>query len=405
MRQFGILADDLTGSMDTGLQFLYTGLPVVVHLRPGQVGAGTIPVLDTESRHDDSKAASARARRAARLLEGRVIYKKIDSTLRGNIGPELEAVIDELHLDKALVCPAFPAGGRTMRDGHLLVRGLPLRGTDFAADPLCPPTDHVPSLLQDQCQRAVGHVGLDTVAQGVEALLAELGKQPGEIVVVDAGSDTHLGVIASAAAQLGPSCVSCGSAGLAQALSAGLGCASSPKAPSRARGPQGPVLVVAGSRREETARQIEMALSGVEAWLVEIDPQDLTGSLPRAVAMASQRLASGLDTIVTPAFRPYIPHQEDAVARHLGEVAARLATSRALSGLVLTGGAVAFSVCRALGIARIEIETELAPGVPSGKVLGGSLDGLRLVTKAGGFGDADTLVVGIQYLRGGDTDE
>ena len=97
--------------------------------------------------------------------------------------------------------------------------------------------------------------------------------------------------------------------------------------------------------------------------------------------------------------------REDAMARHLGMVATSLATSHVLSGLVLTGGLVAFSVCRALGIGSSVIEAELAPGIPCGRVRGGEMDGVRLVTKAGGFGDAGALVRAIRYLRGDDIDD
>jgi uncharacterized protein YgbK (DUF1537 family) len=218
--------------------------------------------------------------------------------------------------------------------------------------------------------------------------------------VVDAASDEHLSIIAQTAAKLGTGCVSCGSAGLAQALPVAFGCASGHRSSYPVCGMGWPVLIVVGSRREATVRQIEVALSTLAASLVEIDPLDLNTTTQRAFGSASRYLAEGINAIVTPAFRPYIPHKSDAVAKCLGEVAAGAAISQPISGLILTGGSVAFSVCSALGIETIEIETELAPGIPSGRVLGGKWDGLRLVTKAGGFGEQDILPRAIEYLRG-----
>jgi len=159
--------------------------------------------------------------------------------------------------------------------------------------------------------------------------------------------------------------------------------------------------VVAGSRRAATTRQIEVALSTLGSGLVEIDPLWLEGAMRQALSAAGRHLDDGRDVIVTIALAPYLPEESQAVAAALGSLAAEVAKGRPLSGLVLTGGAIAFATCQALGIVTLEIEGEVAPGIPAGVVVGGEREGMRLVTKAGGFGEEDALLKAIEYLRGG----
>jgi len=406
MLQFGVIADDLTGAMDTGLQFAQLGLRTIVYLEPARVDIDAVPVLDTESRDVAFDLAYAKVRDSARRLKGRVVYKKIDSTLRGNIGWEVDAVMDELDLSLALVSPAFPANGRTTRDGYLLVRGVRLRQTDFAADPLCPPTDHIPSLLQRQSNRSVRHIGVEVVEQGAEALLDDIRQGLGQILVVDAVSDTHLSTIARAIESLGESCLACGSAGLAQALPEAFHLEPTQRPPGAVSEMVDlPVLVVAGSLRQATRTQIEKAVSLAGAALIEIDPTDLEAGTKRALVSARRHLADGTDVIVTPSFRPCVADKTQAVAQCLGDVTAGAAAAQPLAGLVLTGGSVAFAVCRALGISMIEIQGEIAPGIPVGRALGGEWNGIRLVTKAGGFGEEKVLAQAIEYLRMGDRND
>jgi len=301
MLQFGVIADDLTGAMDTGLQFAQLGLRTIVYLEPARVDIDAVPVLDTESRDVAFDLAYAKVRDAARRLKGRVVYKKIDSTLRGNIGWEVDAVMDELDLSLALVSPAFPANGRTTRDGYLLVRGVRLRQTDFAEDTLCPPTDHIPSLLQRQSNRSVRHIGVEVVEQGAEALLDDIRQGLKQILVVDAVSNTHLSTIARAIESLGESCLACGSAGLAQALPEAFHLEPTHRPPGAiSEMVDLPVLVVAGSLRQATRTQIEKAVSLAGAALIEIDPTDLeAGRQNSGCCPVSGRCDSGCSSSTT----------------------------------------------------------------------------------------------------------
>ncbi|MHB1159801.1 MAG: four-carbon acid sugar kinase family protein, partial [Chloroflexota bacterium] len=111
MVRLGIVADDLTGAMDTGVQFAKEGLHTVVMLGEGALPEAEMVVISTDSRDEPADEAYRRAKEAGLRLAGRAIYKKLDSTLRGNLGPEIEGLLDGLGLGRALVAPAFPSSG------------------------------------------------------------------------------------------------------------------------------------------------------------------------------------------------------------------------------------------------------------------------------------------------------
>lgn len=404
MHKFAIIADDLTGAMDTGGQFARAGFRTLVHF--GRVGQppGEIAVVDTESRETSPEDAARRARDAAQRLKGAPVYKKIDSTLRGHIGQELDAVMDVLGMARAVVCPAFPAAGRTVQKGRLLVHGVPLRQTDFAQDPLCPPTDHIASLLAGQSRRPVAEVPLQVVREGWEALAEALAAHPAPLLVVDAMEPRDLAALAHALAHLRNETLGCGAAGLAQALPGAFALEPEGRGSPRLPASRGPVLVVAGSQREVTRRQIQVAAERGAA-MVHLAPPLEEEAARRAVAQAIQHLQAGQDVILTTAFQPHQPGQEQAVAQRLEQVAAEIARRQAPAGWVLTGGAVAFAVCRRLGIPSLEIGGEVAPGIPFGYVVGGPWDGTPLVTKAGGFGAEEALAAAIAFLHGGERNE
>ncbi len=142
----GVIADDLTGAADVGAMFTAAGYSTKTVLLEA---AARVPlddtdvvVIDTETRHAHSSDAYRDVRQAVRLLRGApFVYKKIDSAFRGRVGPEIDAVLDELGLGFAPIVPAFPAYGRTTPAGRHYIDGQPLDQTEMASDPPCPMTD------------------------------------------------------------------------------------------------------------------------------------------------------------------------------------------------------------------------------------------------------------------------
>ena len=195
----GIIADDLTGALDSGVQLAKWGLRPAVLLTETTTVDSDALVVNSDSRQVTREEAYTQARAATRRLVERSLYKKIDSTMRGNIGVEIDGVLDERGWSRALVAPAYPASGRTTTDGCHYVDGTPLAQTAFAHDPLCPMTEsHLPTLLAGQTRRPVGHLPLDVIEQGVEAVVAALNDHAAQIVVGDAVTQAHLRTLSSA---------------------------------------------------------------------------------------------------------------------------------------------------------------------------------------------------------------
>ena len=133
----GVIADDLTGAAELGAVGLRHGLraEVIVNGKPG--GKADLVCVDTDSRSQTSEEAAKRAAAAAKMLQQagvKWIYKKVDSILRGQVIAEIEAVMQQLGLQRALLAPANPSLGRTIQDGKYFVRGKPIHKTEFVRD-------------------------------------------------------------------------------------------------------------------------------------------------------------------------------------------------------------------------------------------------------------------------------
>jgi uncharacterized protein YgbK (DUF1537 family) len=371
----GIQADDLTGACDTGAPFAAGGLETLVVVSDGDgttslpSESATVLVVDTESRTAPAEEARARARGAGSALKAgppRILYKKVDSTLRGHVAAELDGMLDGSGLAVAVLAPAFPAQRRTVLDGCLRVDGRPAGETAIARDPAFPRTGaSVLALLASGGVRPVAPLPLTTVRRGPDEVRARLQRfmgTGGRAVVADAETAADLAVVASAGLD-GPVLLA-GSAGLAAALVARMPAA---KPGGRAAQPvrlRRPVLVVAGSAHPATRAQIE-----------RLGRRD------------------GLDVLAPPSDRGADDpaRRRETVARLADAAHARIERARP-GTLLLTGGETAIAVLRTLGAGGLSLAGELEPGVALGTLVGGPLDGLVLVTKAGGFGDADTLV-------------
>ncbi len=130
-----VLADDLTGALEAGAAFAQRGMESAVMLVKAEWNGKPVLVIDTETRHLSEAEAAGRVQQLAVSANARLVYKKTDSTLRGNIRAELHALS---LLGEVLYVPAYPQLGRTLHDGCLHVHGVPVEQTPFATDPLRP---------------------------------------------------------------------------------------------------------------------------------------------------------------------------------------------------------------------------------------------------------------------------
>jgi uncharacterized protein YgbK (DUF1537 family) len=390
-----LIADDLTGAMDSGLQFAQQGLDAVVMMERGATVAARTLVYTTESRELPPSQAVRRLQELLPLVGERLIYKKIDSTLRGNVGYELRVLAVLAAVRAIVVAPAFPQGGRTTLGGVQLVHDRPLALTEFRDDPRWPMREsHVPTLLMQQAGMEVGLVEHSIVAQGAQAVASELRRQAARIVVVDAASDADLAHIAQALHTLGPRWVPCGSAGLARPWAALLAEDVEPVTPESWPPLDRPALFVCGSRNPATLRQVEhLAAAGEPRIMLDaLGSYDEDREATRLAGAVCEALGQGRDTLLEASTAPLLPGGGPRITRILARAALAAAQQQLLGGLFMTGGDVAIALCQQLGVRALRILAQIQPGLPGAQLIGGLCDGLPAATKAGGFGTDDALL-------------
>jgi uncharacterized protein YgbK (DUF1537 family) len=388
-----IVADDLTGAADAGVQLVSAGYRTAVVFQGGKVPAANLDVVsfDTDSRTMPADFAAKRVVETVRAVrEARVVYKKLDSTLRGNVAAELAAASGAAGRERAIVAPAFPASGRTTVGGTQLVHGVPVDETEMRNDPQTPVREaHIPTLLADTFS-SVGTLGAEDLANP-ELVRRVLDRN--ECVVADARRDSDLEALVRAVPD--PAGVLwAGSAGLALALGSAY---PAPRAvdAGEQRAPVRPVLVVVGSLSGVAREQVRRL---VEEYGEIAVPVGSGCAIENAVAAAREAFA-GRSCAAVHSLEERDTSGE-SVLGPLAEVVARLSEEQFFEGLVLTGGATAVGVARRLGATGIVLGEEVEAGVPMGTLIGPRP--YPVVTKAGGFGGSSTLVEAVEALAQGE---
>ncbi|CAA9405811.1 Candidate type III effector Hop protein [uncultured Rubrobacteraceae bacterium] len=385
-----VIADDLTGAADTGVQLVRAGYRAAVVFRGEEVPAADAVSFDTDSRAMPAGFAAKRVVEAARAVRhAHLIYKKLDSTLRGNVAAELAAAFGAVGREHAIVAPAFPAAGRTTVAGNQLVHGVPVGETEMRNDPQTPVREsHVPTLLEGAFS-SVGTLGADDLA---DPGLVRRTLEESECVVVDAERDDDLETLVRAVPNPAGA-LWVGSAGLALALGSVY---PGPRArdADEQRAPVRPVLVVVGSMSGIAREQARRLVEEYGDVAVEAGRPDMPEN---AVATSGDALSRGTCAVV------HSPEERgdfgESVLEPLAEIVARLSEEERFGGLVLTGGATAVGVARRLGASGILLQGEVEAGVPIGTLIGPNP--YPAVTKAGGFGGQDTLLRAVEALSKG----
>lgn len=413
-----VIADDFTGSNDTGVQLAKKGARTEVMLTPEQKPSrrADVLVINTESRAmPAAKAGKAVAQALAPWCDGEarpLIYKKIDSTFRGNVGAEVTAAMRAANRTLAVIAAAIPAAGRTTRNGLCLVNGTPLLETEFASDPKTPIiSSRIAALIALQSDIPVHEVSLADVRRGrLSALLTAFSAEGECMVVVDAVEERDLLLIAQALGEQKEMPLLVGAAGLANVL---------PVSTFMQEKQALPVLVVAGSMSEATRRQVEKALCQARASVVDIDAsrlasaqaeQEMAAAVEQACALLSRqqhtilrtsRSADDRQMIDSLCAQAGVSRQQlgERLSERLGMITLRIIEQARIGGLFLTGGDIATAVAAALGAEGYRIQREVAPCVPCGTFVNSEIDDLPVITKAGGFGSDSTLCDALYFIE------
>jgi uncharacterized protein YgbK (DUF1537 family) len=388
-----VIADDLTGAADTAARCVQAGLSAEIWLESSleltrEMCTAEVVSLSTDSRFLSPEEANGRVTQTLAALSawsGVVWYKKIDSTLRGNLGAEVDAMLAMLPETVAVVCPSFPAQGRGLQEGTLIYTGAPPR--------------HLATLLRQQSKLSVSEIGLDVVHQGPDALAAAmdaLRNQGERVLVVDGMTDGDLNTIVTAAQGVGK-CLLCGSAGLVAPLASRLAARQRPRVESDAMIPPGPILALVGSGSDMAHHQIAQVSKSNAMRVRTLDDGwygvDLVGA-------QSYPVGDWLIHLEKPVSATAL---EGSVARaeaaRLADIAYAAVERLQPSVLFVVGGDTAYYALRRLGIQRLIVTEELLPGIAL--TFGTDKWGTQraVVLKPGNFGDEQTLVTLQQAIR------
>ena len=406
----GCIADDLTGATDLAGGLVREGLRVTVLVGVPdddlRTPAADAVVVALKSRSIEAAVAVGQARRSLAWLRAIGIERHyfkyastFDSTPAGNIGPVTEALQADLGASLTVACPAFPANGRTVYQGHLFVGERLLAESPMRHHPLNPMTDSsVVRLLAAQATGPVGLVPYPTIEAGTGAIrdaLEALGRAGHRHAVADALDDGHLAAIAGAVVDA--PLVTGGSA-LAAAIGAALrerGEVRPADPPTRSGRADGRSAVIAGSCSAATLGQVAAMAARRPALTIDAEAaargEDVTAA---ALEWAARRLPDGPVLISAsappaavegfrathgPAGGAAIEHQLAAIACGLVELGVRR--------LVVAGGETSGAVVEGLRLRELEVGREIEPGVPW--VLARDPVEIGLVLKSGNFGSVD----------------
>lgn len=362
------LADDLSGALDAAAAFHHLGRRRVrIFLAPEDWTGGEgddVIALTTETRNASPERAAAEVARAiahGTARGGRLIYKKIDSTLRGQVAAEMAALAAALPGARILFAPANPKVGRTVGDGVLLVHGVPVAETEFARDPMSPVRESV-------IRRLLGAVASERV------------------MIPDTAGEDDLAAAVTRMDAAGGAWVGVGSGALARPVAArrarGSVAARSPG--GAAKIPAGPALMICGSAHPGNRAQADLL-----ARERQVVPHVVRASDPAAAARAARvNLSHGRGA----ALLLETERGESAqVLRALTEAATRVLAATGVARVFATGGETAFALCQALGVRALEFGAEIEPGL-SVSYASRREGPFALAVKPGGFGDARTWV-------------
>jgi D-threonate/D-erythronate kinase len=416
-KRFVVVADDFTGANDTGVQFRKAGLKVNVVINTDklieEMNKCDVLVVDLESRFDLPAVAYRKCYSLGEQLlkENVLVYKKLDSTFRGNIGAEIDGLMDSLKLKITFLAPAFPASGRVTENGMIYVNGVLLAESEFANDPRSPVTDSkIKSIIGRQSRKKCQEISADIFKRGNKKghqfLSREILNNQG-IFVFDSRTENDLENIArSVELIIDQPYLLAGSAGFANHLR------NSPLILKNQL-----CFVFAGSVKQKSIDQVKYALDVGHCKLELLDGKKLLNddfNISEIKKSVSDSIASGkrrfiftaalsvedVEKVFLVAAKKSLSKDAAAqkIAFNMGHLAADMIQTFKPSGALLTGGEIAINTVNALHATGISIDQELFPGVQSGTLSGCEILTV-IATKAGGFGERDSISKTFEYFK------
>ncbi len=414
---FGAIADDFTGATDLAGLLARSGARVSLRIgvpdTPAEDPAG-FEVIAMKIRTNPVADAQAQAVKGLNWLReagAQQFYWKycstFDSTPQGNIGPVAEAMMAQLDVPQTIYCPAFPENGRSIFMGNLFVGQQPLAESPMKDHPLTPMRDsNLMRLLEPQVTGKVGLISRLVVANGAAAIreeLAQLKARGVAHVIVDAVADEDLGQIATACWDLG---LMTGGSALAMPLPEiyrAAGHMGDQAEQVKYAAPHGRGLILSGSCSAMTQAQVQTYANDHASF--QLDPRDLvkTGVQPGLDWLAGQDGAPLIYATAAPDAVRAI--QAELGTEKAGEIVEEAMAAIAIAArdmgftrLVVAGGETSGAVTQALGVQRLDVGPEVAPGVPWCFAQSAGVS-IALALKSGNFGDPQFFSTALTTLE------
>ena len=391
-----IIADDFTGANDTGVHFAKHGVStdVILNCHSSYQGNAQVVIVNTNSRAMTIENAQNKINQILDSVIPNKIYKKLDSTLRGNIGAELESCLMVTGRKLAIVCSAYPKANRTIEQGICYVNGKPLLETEFATDPKTPIiSSHVKEIIHSQTTIPVIEMNIRELEhEDFKNKIVQLYQQnPRTIICFDATTEEELKQIAAFAQTIEEPLILAGSAGLAEYIDI----------PSKRH----PILFVVASMSEITTKQTVWLErhSSVKQYCIDAEKlltaneysqdlvQQITLDLNNHYHVIIKTDSSLQARYAIPELSQKLSLNRTALGEHISQKLAEITSqilqqqNYQLSGLFLTGGDMAISVAHTLGLSHYRIQGEIENGVPYGYFPNTIIEHIPVITKAGGL--------------------
>lgn len=426
----GIIADDLTGANDTALQFQLNGADTNIlldkHIEKEQTSPAQAWAISTESRNVPQEEAFEKVKDAVQLMVDEInpdfFYKKIDSTVRGNIAVEVLSVLKVLDWDAAIVMPAFPQEGRITVGGYHLLKGIPIERTEMARDPHSPITEsHLPTLLKSQLGEKlsdfIGSIELKTILDGAGPILMKLNdliSKGKKIIVADSVSTTDLEQIVLAMQKSNYKILPVGTAAAAKVLSNEWFPTNEEEEVLPVKLPKLPKFIVSGSATHITANQIDKfeqcddfeensliieldmntVLSGVQDEIVDRVVSNL--GKDNIVLVHTSKLLKNFDGFSEDTIKADLTKSglANVITDFLSELAKRVLEKKKAI-LITLGGETSYKCCNAIDANQLKLIDEVLPAIALSKSVNSDQ---WIVTKSGNLGGVNTLIEILKYF-------
>ena len=422
MQKYIVIADDLTGSNATCSLFKKIGLRAASILKlQGDINYDVDVIsYSTASRGLDKEEAYKKVSEAIKILKNKdvlVYNKRIDSTLRGNIGTEINAMLDNLEDDRiAVVIPSYPDSGRIVVNKTMLVNGVLLENSDAGKDPKTPiKTSCVESLIQKGIKYSSTYFTLSDIAQPIEEIAKKIQEaiKKSRVLIFDAVNNEDIIKISKAVIHSDIDIITVDPGPFTLYYSREL---------QKKNHLEKKILMVIGSVTATTKKQIEYILQEEDIFLVKMKVEDFfeketcLKEIERVIAYIKKGIASYDLFLVTTSpigdekkadlqklaenLNTTVEEISKIIANTLTETIVKiLKETQKFEGIYSSGGDITIALLEKLKAIGVEIREEVIPLAAYGRIIGGDFPNLKLVSKGGMVGDEKTIKLCLHKIK------